>query len=256
MSELEGRTALVTGGSRGIGRAIVEAFAREGANVAINYHSRQDAADEVASVARACGVRAEVYQADITDFAACERMTQQALADFGTVDMLINNAGIGSASVGRPFVVDAKPEDFRTLLDHHLMGSFHMSKLLVPQMRAAGRGDVVMISSGAATSLTPRMSTYGAAKAAMEALAFVLAKEEREHNIRVNVVAPGLVETDMGEKLMKFNNADFEWSDQLARSPFGMVCQPEDIANAVLFLVSERGRYITNQRLSVNGGGF
>src|SRR5688572_1539191 len=117
MTELEGRTALVTGGSRGIGRAIVEAFAREGANVAINYHSRQDAAEEVASLARARGVRAEVYQADITDFAACERMAQQALADFGTVDILVNNAGVGSASVGRPFVIDAKPEDFRTLLD-------------------------------------------------------------------------------------------------------------------------------------------
>lgn len=254
MGELSGKTALVTGASRGIGAAIALAFAGEGADVAINYNSSEDAARKVAEGCRAAGVRAEVHQADVTDFAACERMANQALADFGKVDILVNNAGIGTASINRPLVVDATPEQFQTMLDHHFFGAFHMCKLLVPQMRSLGRGDVIMISSVAVQNLSPRFSTYAAAKSAMEALAYVLSKEEREHKIRVNVIAPGLVETDMGDSLMKWGNPNFDWQQAAARSPFGIVCQPGDIANAAVFLCSERGRFITNQRITVAGG--
>ncbi len=257
MNGLAGRTALITGASRGIGAAIAAAFAKGGANVAINYHSNHDAAQKVAEACRGLGVKAEVYQADVTDFARCRAMAEKALTDFGKVDILVNNAGIGSVAVGRRPVVDTPPEDVLKLIAHHTMGSLHMCQLLVPQMRALGRGDVIMISSQAAQSLGANAVTYNVAKAGMEALAHTLAKEERHNNIRVNIVAPGLVDTDMGFNLMKFNNPALSDIHQLdERMPFGFVCEPADIANAVAFLCSDEGRYITNERITVNGGGF
>jgi NAD(P)-dependent dehydrogenase (short-subunit alcohol dehydrogenase family) len=123
-------------------------------------------------------------------------------------------------------------------------------------MRELGRGDVVMISSVAAQAYPPRMGVYSIAKAGMEAMAYTLAKEERQHGIRVNVVAPGLVETDMGQSLVSFARGVDDIRTLAEGSPFGFLCQPEDIANAVLFLCSEQGRYVTNQRITVSGGGF
>jgi NAD(P)-dependent dehydrogenase (short-subunit alcohol dehydrogenase family) len=251
-----GRAALVTGGSRGIGAATAVALARRGADVAINYHSNREAAEEVARAVRDAGRKAGIYQADVTDAAACAAMVKQALDDLGPISILINNAGIGSASVGRPPITDMEPAVLQRLLDAHVFAPLHLCRLLVPGMRSLGRGDVIMISSVAAQSYAPRMGVYSTAKAGMESLAYTLAKEERQYGIRVNVVAPGLVETDMGRKLMSFvaGVEDFRTLDE--KSPFGFVCRPEDIANAVVFLCSDEGRYITNQRLTVNGGGF
>jgi 3-oxoacyl-[acyl-carrier protein] reductase len=256
MNGLKGRMALVTGGSRGIGAAIALAFAKDGAGVAINYNSNAGAAEKVAEACRARGVKAQTYQADITDPAACQRMADQALSDFGSVGILVNNAGIGSTAVGRKLVVDTPAEDVQRLIDHHTMGSLYMCKLLVPQMRGLGRGDVVMISSQAAQALGANSVTYNIAKAGMEALAFTLAKEERQHGIRVNIVAPGLVDTDMGLRLMNFTAGVTDMRQMDQRMPFGFVCEPSDIANAVVFLCSDEGRYLTNQRITVNGGGF
>jgi NAD(P)-dependent dehydrogenase (short-subunit alcohol dehydrogenase family) len=123
-------------------------------------------------------------------------------------------------------------------------------------MRALERGDVVMVSSVAAQLHGPRMGVYAIAKSGMESMAFTLAKEERAHGIRVNIVSPGLVETDMGKRLVQFRSGVEDIRTLDANSPFGFVCQPEDIANAVAFLVSEEGRCITDQRITVNGGGF
>ena len=123
-------------------------------------------------------------------------------------------------------------------------------------MTLIGRGDVIMVSSVAAQGYGPRMGVYAIAKAGMEAMAYTLAKEERQHGIRVNVVAPGLVETDMGKLLMNFTRGVGDMRQLDPNMPFGFVCQPEDIANAIAFLCSDEGRYITNQRLTVNGGGF
>jgi NAD(P)-dependent dehydrogenase (short-subunit alcohol dehydrogenase family) len=256
MNGLKGRTALVTGASRGIGAAIAVALAKEGTNVAINYNSNREAADKVAEACRAFGVKAGVYQADITDFEQCKAMAEAARADLGQVGILVNNAGIGSAAVGRRPVVDTPPEDVLKLIAHHTMGSLYMCQLLVPAMRELERGDVIMISSQAAQQLGPTSVTYNVAKAGMEALAHTLAKEERKHGIRVNVVAPGLVDTDMGLKLMNVTAGVTDMRQMDERMPFGFVCNPSDIANAVVFLCSEEGRYITNQRLTVNGGGF
>jgi len=131
-----------------------------------------------------------------------------------------------------------------------------MCQLLVPQMRERPRGDVVMISSVAAQTHGATGGTYSAAKSALEALAYTLAKEERQHAIRVNVVAPGLVETDMGEALVKFTRGVKDIHELERSQPFGFLCQPEDIANAVAYLVGDEGRYVTHQRITVSGGGF
>ncbi len=255
MPDLSGRTALVTGGSRGIGRAICVALAGAGADVAINYASNAEAAEETAQAVRAIGRRAEAYQADIAGAEACEAMAQAALADLGPIDILVNNAGIGSASVGRPIVAETPAEDMQRLFDVHTMGSLHMCKLLVPQMRERERGDVVMISSVAAQGFGANGGVYNVAKAGMEALAYTLAREERQHGIRVNIVAPGLVDTEMGLRLVRHTGGVEDMRTMDARSPFGFVCTPEDIANAVAFLCSDGARYMTGQRLTVSGGG-
>ncbi len=256
MTDYDGRVALVTGGSRGIGAAIVREFARRGADVAINYHSNRAAAEAVAADVRALGRKAGIYQADVADEAACKTMVDAVLAELGQPGILINNAGIGSVAVGQPPITQMPDADLRRLLDAHVYGPLHLCRLVVPGMRALGRGDVIMISSIAAQSFGPRMGVYAMAKSAMEAMAYTLAKEERAHGIRVNIVAPGLVETDMGRRLMSFTRGVEDMRTLDAAMPFGFVCQPEDIARAVAFLCSEDGRYITNQRLTVNGGGF
>jgi NAD(P)-dependent dehydrogenase (short-subunit alcohol dehydrogenase family) len=256
MAGLEGRTALVTGGSRGIGAAIARVLAARGADVAINYHSNRAAAEAVAADVRALGRRAGIYQADVGDEAACKQMVDAATAELGPIGILINNAGIGSVAVGQPPITELTDADLQKLLNAHVFGPLHLCRLVVPQMRGLGRGDVIMISSVAAQLHAPRMGVYSIAKSGMESMAFTLAKEEREHGIRVNIVAPGLVETDMGKRLVQFRSGVQDIRTLDASSPFGFVCQPEDIANAVAFLVSEEGRYITNQRITVNGGGF
>ena len=253
MTDLSGRTALVTGGGRRIGAAIVRAFAQAGADVAINYTRDADAANALAEEVRALGRRAETYQANIGDYAQCEAMAESALSDLGAIGILVNNAGIASRGNS---VVDTDPAEMRRVVETHAFGSFYMSQLLIPKMRDLDRGDVVMISSGATAGLSGRGSPYNMGKTAMEALAFTLAKEERTNGIRVNIVAPGLVETEMGRRLVRATQGVEDIRELDASSPFGRVCQPEDIANAVLYLVGPEGSYVTNQRIYVNGGGF
>ncbi|MGE3961826.1 MAG: SDR family NAD(P)-dependent oxidoreductase [Dehalococcoidia bacterium] len=253
MGDLDGRVALVTGGSRGIGRAICLRLAQDGADIAINYHSNADAAQQVADEVRALGRRAEIYAADVAVEEDCRRLAESALADFGHVDILVNNAGIGATAVGRPLVADSGPEPFERLMAAHAYGPFYLCQSLLPQMRDLDRGDVVMISSVAAQGFGATGGTYSAAKSAMEALAHTLAKEERANNIHVNIVAPGLVETDMGLALVKFTRGVQSMRELDASQPFGRVGRPEDIANAVAYFVGPRAAYVTNQRLTVSG---
>jgi NAD(P)-dependent dehydrogenase (short-subunit alcohol dehydrogenase family) len=255
MSGLTDRVALITGASRGIGAATALLFAEQGADLAINYHSNRDRAEAVANQVRALGRRAEVYQADIRSWDDCQRMSEAALADFGRVDVLVNNAGIGYETFGTPLITDTKPEDLQQYIDYNTLGCLYMCKLIVPQMRSLPRGDVVMVSSFSAQALRVRMGAYSVSKAGMEAIAYTLAKEEREHGIRVNIVAPGLVDTDMGDGFLgSVGQTDKEAYAQNA--PFGFICKPQDIAGAILYLCSDQGRYVTGQRITVNGGGF
>lgn len=251
--DLSGRSAFVTGGGRGIGRAIAIALAEAGADVAVNYNRDAEAANETVEAVRALGRRTEAYQGDVSDFDAAQQMVERALGDFGDFTILVCNAGI--ASRGQT-IVDTDPAEMRRVVSTHVLGTQHLAHLLVPQMRGKGRGDVVCISSGAAQSLGARGGPYNMAKAGMEALAYTLAKEEREHGIHANVVAPGLVETEMGRRLMRATRGVEDMRELDKTSPFGRVCQPEDIADAVVFLCSEDASYVTGQRITVNGGGF
>ncbi|HIE85116.1 MAG TPA: SDR family oxidoreductase [Dehalococcoidia bacterium] len=256
MGSLAGRNALVTGASRGIGRAIALKLASEGANILVNYANSASAAEDVVAEIRKLGVRAEAYQADVSDRTACESMVDSAIKLFGQVDILVNNAGIGSSGIDRPTITEATYDQYELLLGANLWGPIYMSKALVPHMRSAERSDIVMISSVATDSYSERMGLYSIGKAGMEALAYTLAKEERSSGMRVNVVAPGLVDTDMGRKLITLLPGSDDMRERDTAAPFGFVCTPEDIASAVYFLVSENGRYLTNQRIAVNGGGF
>jgi NAD(P)-dependent dehydrogenase (short-subunit alcohol dehydrogenase family) len=256
MPDLDGRTALVTGGSRGIGRAICVRLAHDGADIAINYANNAEAANEVAEEVRALGRRAEVYQADVASADAVNAMAEQAISDFGQISIVVNNAGIGSSGVGRPTLTGATLEQYELLIGANLWGPIHTTKALVPHMRDAERSDVIMISSVATDGMGPQMGLYSLSKAGMEAVAHTLAKEEREHGMRVNIVAPGLVDTDMGRRLISLLPGPDDMRERDATAPFGFVCTPADIASTVAHLVSDNGRYITNQRITVNGGGF
>ncbi len=246
------RVALITGASRGIGRAIALGLAADDVDVAVNFQRDGAAADDTLGALRALGVRAEKYQASVENFDADQALVAAVVSDFGGIDILVHNAGI--ASRGKS-VVDTDPDEVLRVMGTHALAAHFLAKLCLPNMRTRGRGDIVMISSVATRLLNANGAPYNMAKAALEALAFTLAKEERKHGIRVNVVAPGLVETDMGKRLVRATTGVTDLRKLDAHMPFGRVCQPEDVANAVRFLVSERGSYVTAEKLSVDGGG-
>jgi NAD(P)-dependent dehydrogenase (short-subunit alcohol dehydrogenase family) len=250
---LEGRVALVTGGGRGIGRAVSLALAEDGADVAINFRrDEQAAADTVADIEK-MGRRAAKYHASVDSWDEDAAMVDAVLSDFDGVDILVNNAGIASRGHS---VADTEPAEFERVWRTHAFGSFALSKLVLPGMRERARGDIVMISSAATVHMAGYSSPYNVAKAGLEALARTLAKEERRHNIHVNVVAPGLVETEMGRRLVKGAMGVEDITTLDAGSPFGHVCTPEEVADVVRFLVSDAGGYLTDQKLTIDGGSF
>jgi 3-oxoacyl-[acyl-carrier protein] reductase len=251
--KLEGRVALVTGGSRGIGRAIAFGLAEDGADVAVNYRRDEEAARETVAAIEKLGRRAVAYAASVDEFAQCESMVASILADFGYVDILVNNAG--NASRGQT-VADTDPAELERVVKTHAFGAWSCSKLVLPSMRARPRGDIVMISSAATVHMGANSAPYNMAKAALEALSATLAKEERRNGIRVNVVAPGLVDTEMGRRLVKGAMGVTDIRTMDSGAPFGHVCTPEEIADTVRFLASDHGGYITGQRIGVDGGAF
>jgi 3-oxoacyl-[acyl-carrier protein] reductase len=249
---LKGRVALVTGGSRGIGRAVAVGLAGAGADVAVNFRRDEEAARETVANIEQLGSRAAAYQASVDRPEDDELMADAVLRDFGHVDILVHNAGIASRGQS---VVDTDPAEIERVWRTHAFGAFVLSKLLIPSMRTRSRGDIVMISSVATVNWGPNSSPYNMAKASLEALAWTLVKEERPHGIHVNVVAPGLVETEMGRRLVRgaMSVEDIHTLDK--RSPFGHVCRPEEVADVVLFLVSDQAGYVSGQKILVDGGG-
>lgn len=248
------RVALVTGGGRGIGAAICLALAADGMDVAINYRRDEAAARGIAELVEAMGRRAAVFEASVDDLDADARMCDAVLEAFGHVDVFVHSAGIASRGNS---VVDTDPAEIERVWRTHAFGAFAIARLVVPSMRTRPRGDIVFISSLGAKVLGGWSGPYNMAKASMEALAHTLAKEERQHGIHVNIVAPGLVDTEMGRRLARATMGagdDIHSLDE--RMPFGHVCSPEEVADVVRWVVSDGARYVTNQRIGVDGGGF
>jgi len=250
--DLKGRVALVTGGGRGIGRAIALSLAEAGADVAVNYRRDAGAAEEVVKEIEALGRKAKAYQASVENFDEDQAMVAEVLADFGSIGILVNNAGIASRGQA---VADTDPAEMERVVRVHAFGPHYLSKLVIPSMRGEGRGDIVMISSVATLGMGARGGPYNMGKAAMEALALTLAKEERVHGIRTNIVAPSLTVTEMGKRLTKATAGVDDIHELDARSPFGRVSTPEDVAAAVTWLVSSANPYANGQKININGGG-
>jgi 3-oxoacyl-[acyl-carrier protein] reductase len=250
--DLKGRVALVTGGGRGIGRAIALSLAEAGADIAINYRRDAEAADEVVREIVGLGRNAKAYQASVENYAEDDAMVEAVLRDFGKISILVNNAGIASRGQS---VADTDPAEMERVVRVHAFGPHYLSKLVIPGMRGEGRGDIVMISSVATLGMGARGGPYNMGKAAMEALALTLAKEERVHGIRTNIVAPSLTVTEMGKRLTKATAGVDDIHELDARSPFGRVSTPEDVAAAVTWLVSSANPYANGQKININGGG-
>ncbi len=243
--KLKGRTALVTGGSRGIGRAVALALAEEGADVAVNYVSSEGAAKEVAEQIRKLGRRAMQAQADVADYPDTFRMAQEVLKEFGHLDILVNNAGISSDKT----FVKMDHASWRKVLAINLDGVFNCTKVFIDQMLKQNYGRVVNITSVIGQIGNFGQANYAASKAGVAAFTKSLAKALAAKGITVNAIAPGFIETEMVQAI-----PDKVKEKLLGQIPLKRFGTAEEIARAVCYLVSTDGDYITGAELSINGG--
>ena len=242
---LDGKTALVTGASRGIGRAIALCLAAEGARVAINYAGNVKAAEEVKAIIEAAGGTAILCQADIADSAAVEAMIADVVKEFGTIDILVNNAGITRDTL----LMRMKDEDFAKVLDTNLKGVFYCTKAVSKLMMKKRLGRIINMASVVGLVGNAGQTNYAAAKAGVIGFSKSAAKELASRGITVNVVAPGFIGTDMTAGLPESVK-----EKMLTDIPLGRMGEPEDVASAVLFLASDQASYITGQVVNVDGG--
>ena len=242
MTSLTGKVAIVTGASRGIGRAIAQRLAKDGASLVINYGRSADEAKELVSTIEADGGQALAVQADISQVADIRRLFQETLARFGKLDILINNAGV---AIYKP-LAEATEEDFDSTFALNAKGTFFALQEAVRHI--ADNGRIVSISTGGTVLGSAGGSFYSGSKAAVEQFTKALAKEIGDRGITVNVVSPGFTDTEMLAKNPQFKEMGAKMS------PLGRLGQPEDIADVVAFLVSEKGRWITGQNIEAGGG--
>jgi NAD(P)-dependent dehydrogenase (short-subunit alcohol dehydrogenase family) len=249
---LEGRVALVTGGSRGIGKVIALELARAGADVAVNYRREKEGADETVAAIEKMGRKARAYAASVDDFDACQRLADEVAKDFGGFSILINNAGIASRGQS---VADTDPAEFERVMRIQAFAPHYMSKTSIPYLRQHPRSDIIIISSVATMGHGANGAPYNMGKAASEALALTLAKEEQKHGMRVNIVAPSLTVSDMGDRLARAVAGVKDIHELDAKSPFGRVSVPDDVAAAVVWLVSDANPYASGQKINIDGAG-
>ena len=245
MTRWPDKVAVVTGASRGIGRAIALALGQAGARVAVTCTQQREAAEEVAAAVRQAGSDSRVYQFDVADFEATAQAFEQIVTDLGRLDVLVCNAGIRKDQL----LVRMKPEEWNAVLQTNLAGTFHSARAAARTMIRQRWGRIIGISSVAGLVGNAGQTNYAASKAGMIGFVKSLAKELAPRQITVNAVAPGLIETDMTQSLTETQR------QALAQQiPSGELGTPEDVAACVLFLASEEARYITGEVISVSGG--
>jgi 3-oxoacyl-[acyl-carrier protein] reductase len=244
---LKDQVAVVTGGSRGIGKAIVEALAREGAKVAFVYKGSEEAARKLEADITAAGGLAKAYQGDVSDPAAAERIVEAVLADWGRVDILVNNAGV----IRDKLFLQMEADDWNTVMSTNLGGAFAFCKAVAKPMAFKQRsGRIINISSVAAEHVNTGQANYAASKGALNSLTRVLAVELGRRNVLVNAVAPGFIETDMSQAVRNMAGED----NLKKLIPVRRLGKPEDIAAVVVFLAGPGAAYITGQVITVDGG--
>ena len=252
---LTGKVAIVTGGARGIGKSIVEGFAKEGANVVIS-DILLDVAQELAEKLTRNGTRVLAVKTDVSKKSDAHNLTEAAMKEFGKIDILVNAAGI----VRDTMLVDIEEEEWDQVLDINVKGIYLITRAVVPHMIATRQGKIVNISSRSGKDAQAGLSHYGASKFAIIGITQSLAKELAPNDINVNAVCPGIVRTDMWERILDARSArtgvprEEIWAGMIETIPLKRPQVPEDMANMVLFLCSDIARNITGEAINVNGG--
>ncbi|MEQ8230211.1 MAG: 3-oxoacyl-ACP reductase family protein [Gammaproteobacteria bacterium] len=245
------RVALVTGGSRGIGRAIALALAADGCDVALSYVSDTDGAADTARAIEASGRRALALCADLGAPDAASALVDAVLDAWGHIDVLVNNAGVSSNDT---LIADTSPSAWARIIDVNLNGTYHMVHAVVPHMRGRGGGHIVNLSSNVTQRMPPTFGAYTVSKAGIEALTRILAKEEGPHGIHVNAIAPGPIATDMLNGLLERMGAARAQAF-VDSVPLRRIGRPEEIAAMVAMLVSSTASFVSGEVIYVNGGG-
>ncbi|HEX8269147.1 MAG TPA: 3-oxoacyl-[acyl-carrier-protein] reductase [Flavobacterium sp.] len=245
MKLLEGKTVIITGASRGIGKGIAQVFAKHGANVAFTYSSSVESANALEAELNASGIKAKGYQSNAADFAEAQKFIDTVLVDFGTIDILINNAGITKDNL----LMRMSEEDFDKVIDVNLKSVFNMTKAIQKTFLKQRSGSIINMSSVVGVKGNAGQTNYAASKAGVIGFTKSVALELGSRNIRCNAIAPGFIETEMTAKL----NEDVVqgWRDSIPLRRGGSV---EDVANACLFFASDMSAYVTGQVMNVDGG--
>tara|TARA_R110002012_G_scaffold202046_1_gene371094 strand:- start:2096 stop:2842 length:747 start_codon:yes stop_codon:yes gene_type:complete len=245
MKLLEGKTAIITGASRGIGKGIAEVFAKNGANVAFTYSSSVEAANVLEKELTALGVKAKGYKSNAASFTESQELADAVVAEFGSIDVLINNAGITKDNL----LMRISEEDFDSVIEVNLKSVFNMTKAVQRTMLKQRKGSIINMSSVVGVKGNAGQTNYAASKAGIIGFSKSVALELGSRNIRSNVIAPGFIETEMTAKLDEKTVQG--WRDSIPLKRGG---SPEDVANVCVFLASDMSAYVTGQTLNVDGG--